>query len=220
MLQDIQHLPARTTARTGAAPAPDFPRLVGEPGWRRLHADVRRRFGPGHGGTEIRYRGHMDVHRSTIGLVFAALAMLIGGPLPLRRGDCVPTDVGVWDDRAGGIVWERNLHLRPGAPPACIRSTKRHGPDGSLLECVDGGLGMVLTVFEDSGALVFESRRFFLRLSGLRIPLPSLFTPGRCRVTHAAITPNRFRFTMEMAHPVWGRTFHQSGIFHDPEVRT
>ena len=57
------------------------------------------------------------------------------------------------------------------------------GPDGSLLECVDGGLGMVLNVFEDGGALVFESRRFFLRLAGLRVPLPSLFTPGRCRVT-------------------------------------
>ncbi len=201
-----------------AVPPPDFPMLVGMPAWRRLHADVRRRFAPGHADVAIRYRGYMDVHRSTIGVAFAVLATLVGGPLPWRRGDCVPTDVGVWDDRRGGVVWERNLHLRPGVPPARIRSTKRLGPAGSLLECVDGGLGMMLAVFEQDGALVFESQSYFLAIAGLRIPIPSLFTPGTCRVTHAAVTPDRFRFTMEMAHPVWGRTFHQTGIFHDPEV--
>lgn len=158
----------------------------------------------------------MDVRRSTIGLIFAALAQLIGGPLPLRRAYCAPTVVGVWDDRKGGVVWERNLHLRPGEDPACIRSTKRCGPNGSLLECVEGGLGMVLTVFEEDGALVFESRGYFLDLLGFKVPIPSFLTPGRCQVTHAAVAPTRFRFTMAMDHPLWGRTFHQTGLFEDP----
>ncbi len=205
-------------ARTDTVPAPDFRALVGDAGWRRLHADVRRRFAAGHAASAIRYRGHMDVRRSLIGLAFAALAKLIGGPLPLQRADCVPTEVGVWDDGTGGVVWERNLHLRPGRPPACIRSAKRLDPAGSLLECVDGGLGMVLDVFEDDGALVFRSRSYFLCLADLRIPIPQVLTPGCCRVTHTAVTPARFRFTMEMAHPIWGRTFHQTGIFHDPEA--
>ncbi len=165
----------------------------------------------------ILYRGQMDLHRSAIGLVFAALAKLLGGPLPLAHADCVPTEVKVWDDHEGGVVWERNLHLRPDGQPSCIRSTKRLGPAGRLLECVDGGLGMVLAVFEDDGALVFESHNYFIDLAGLRLPVPFLLTPGRCRVIHAPVTPTRFRFTLEMVHPVWGRTFHQSGLFEDPD---
>ena len=215
MFQEAAHQALRT-AEAGYVPTPDFQALVGDAGWRRLHADVRRRFAPGHAATAIRYRGHLDVRHSTIGLIFAALAQLIGGPLPLRQAYCAPTDVRVWDDRRGGVVWERKLHLRPGEDPACIRSTKRCGPNGSLLECVEGGLGMVLTVFEDEGALVFESRGYFLALAGLRVPIPSFLTPGRCRVAHTAIAPTRFRFTMAMDHPVWGRTFHQTGLFEDP----
>ena len=215
MLEDTAHH-ALESAGAACVPMPDFRALVGASGWRRLHADVRRRFAPGHAATAVRYRGHLDVQRSALGLVFAALAKLIGGPLPLQRAHCVPTDVGVWDDRRGGVVWERNLYLRPGEPPACIRSTKRRGPDGGLLECVEGGLGMVLTVFEENGALVFQSRGYFLDLAGLRVPIPTFLTPGRCRVTHAAVAPTRFRFTMAMDHPLWGRTFHQTGLFEDP----
>jgi hypothetical protein len=207
-----------TAAGTGRAQEPDFRALVGPEGWNCLDADIRRRFAPGHAATAIRYRGHMDVERSKIGLVFATLALLIGAPLPVRRAEDAPTIVRVWDDHHGGVVWERRLHLRPHRAPACIRSTKRLGPTGALLECVDGGLGMVLAVFEEDRSLVFESRRYFFALGGVRIPIPAFLTPGRCRVTHAAVAPTRFRFTMEMVHPLWGRTFHQTGLFDDPEA--
>jgi len=205
------------------ATEPDFRTLVGREGWRRLDADIRRRFAPGHARTAIHYRGRMDVERSAVGLVFATLALLIGAPLPLGRAGNVPTIVRVSEDRDGGVVWERRLFLNPDRPPACIRSTKRLGPSdsilaGTLLECVDGGLGMVLAVFEEGRSLVFESRSYFLDLAGIRIPIAALLTPGRCRVTHAAVAPTRFRFTMEMVHPFWGRTFHQTGLFNDPEA--
>ena len=213
--------------RTGASetgraetPEPDFRALVGADGWRRLDADIRRRFAPGHAATAIRYRGAMDVERSAIGMVFAILAQLVGAPLPVRRADAAPTVVRVWDDRRGGVVWERRLYLRPDRPPARIRSTKRLDPRGALLECVDGGLGMVLAVFEEDRCLVFESRCYFFALGAMRIPIPAFLTPGRCRVTHAAVAPTRFRFTLEMVHPVWGRTFHQTGLFDDPEAVT
>lgn len=205
-------------ADTGRVREPDFKALVGDEGWSRLHADVRRRFVPGHAATAILYRGHMDVYRSAIGVVFAALAILIGAPLPLRRAAAVPTRVRVSDDRRGGVVWERDLHFKPDAPPARIRSTKRLGATGGLLECVDGGLGMALAVFEEDGALVFESRRYFFDLAGFHIPIPAFLTPGRCRVTHTPVTPTRFRFTMDMTHPLWGGTFHQTGVFDDPEA--
>ncbi len=209
-----------TDTGTGRVAEPDFRDLVGPAGWDRLDADIQRRFSPGHAATAILYRGRMDVERSMIGAVFAALALLIGAPLPVRRAMDAPTIVRVWDDRHGGVVWERRLHLRPNRPPACIRSTKRLGPTGALLECVDGGLGMVLAVFEQDRSLVFESRRYFFALGGMRIPIPAFLTPGRCRVTHAAVAPTRFRFTLEMDHPAWGRTFHQTGLFDDPEAVT
>jgi hypothetical protein len=196
--------------------APDFAALVGRVGWFRLHRDIRRRFEMGHAAKPVVYRGVMRLDRSVIGLVFAAAARLVGGPLPMRAASKVPTEVGVYGDGRGGIVWERWLRFARGRA-ACVRSTKRSGLGDTLLECVDGGLGMVLSVFEEGGALVFESRSYFLHFAGLRLPIPAFATPGRCRVTHSAEGPDTFRFTMEMVHPLWGRTFRQTGVFKDPE---
>lgn len=198
------------------AAAPDFPRLVGPAGWLRLHRDIRRRFEAGHAHRPVIYRGSMRLERSTVGIVLAAVARLVGGPLPVRAAEDVPTEVRVYSDGEGGVIWERWLRFARGRA-SCVRSTKRSGPGETLLECVDGGLGMVLTVFEEQGALVFESRSYFLHVAGLRLPIPTFVTPGRCRVTHSAAGRDMFRFTMEMVHPLWGCTFHQTGLFKDPE---
>ena len=40
-------------------------------------------------------------------------------------------------------------------------------------------------------------------------------TPGTCRVSHRDLGDGRFRFTLSMVHPLWGRTFHQTGVFAD-----
>ena len=214
-------------------PPPDFAHLVGRRGWARLHPDIRRRFAPGHARTPVTYAGQMLIDRSGAGFVFAALAGLLGGPLPIRTGRDVPAAVTVRADGQGGVVWERTLRLRPNGSVTCVRSTKRTDGDGALIECVDGGLGMVLAVFEAAGALVFESRSYFLRLPFLgllslglpvrgprhgRLPIPAFLTPGRCRVAHSAVSPSLFRFTLEMTHPVFGRTFFQIGLFNDPEA--
>jgi hypothetical protein len=161
----------------------------------------------------------MALDRSAAGLAFALLALPFRAPLPWRRSGAAPAEVRVRDDGAGGVVWERWLDLGAAGGPVLIRSTKRLGPDGALLECVEGGLGMVLALREEDGALVFESRRYFLALGGAwRVPLPAALTPGRCRVTHAEENgdPRRFRFTLEIRHPLWGRCFHQTGVFEDP----
>ena len=161
----------------------------------------------------------MALDRSAMGLAFAVLAVPFRAPLPWRRAEAAPAEVRVRDDDAGGVVWERWLDLGQGRPPMLIRSTKRLGADGALLECVEGGLGMVLALREEDGALVFESRRYFVALGeAWRVPLPEALTPGRCRVTHAEEggDPRRFRFTLEMRHPLWGRCFRQTGVFEDP----
>jgi hypothetical protein len=209
-----------TTSPTVSIPRPaaparlDLPALVGAAAWARLPAAVRRRFRLGHHAAT--YVGRMDLHCSPTGRVFALLSRLFGGPLSGVTAAAVPTAVRVFDDGRGGMVWERRFHAAGDGPPHVVRSTKRPDRNGGLVERTDGGLGMALEVFEERGALVFESRRFTLRLGRLRVPVPALLTPGTCRVTHTDLGDGLFRFDLDMVHPLWGRTFHQSGVFADP----
>jgi hypothetical protein len=99
-----------------------------------------------------------------------------------------------------------------------VRSTKQLDTDGRLFERTDGGLSMALDVFEERGSLVFQSRGFSLVWGRLRLPVPALLTPGTCRVMHTDLGGGFFRFTLSMVHPLWGRTFHQSGVFADPHT--
>ncbi|NUT15117.1 MAG: DUF4166 domain-containing protein, partial [Cupriavidus sp.] len=42
-------------------------------------------------------------------------------------------------------------------------------------------------------------------------------SPGQCRVEHRDLGGGHFRFSLCMVHPLWGETFHQSGVFTDPD---
>ena len=207
-------LPLRSQA-DARAPL-DLAALVGASGWARLPAAVRRRFGVDHGAAT--YVGRMALHCSPAGRVFALLSRLFGSPLSGVTSNAVPTSVRVFDDGRGGMVWERRFHAADARAPHVVRSTRQVGADGGLLERTDGGLSMALHVFEERGALVFESRRFTLVLGRLRLPVPALLTPGTCRVTHTDLGDGLFRFDLDMIHPLWGHTFHQSGVFADPVV--
>ena len=219
---------------SGLAPSPpgpvlDLPRLTGAAAWSRLPPAVQRRFAPGH--AAVVYAGCMDLRCSAIGRVYAALARLLGGPLTGLQALGVPSLVRVGSNAQGGVVWERCLQLGPtsagggrGGRVCRVRSTKEIGPDGRLMERTDGGLSMSLEVFEDRGRLVFTSRRYWLVLARgqgrcWRIPVPALLSPGRCRVEHADLGDGQFRYSLSMVHPIWGETFHQTGVFSDPYDR-
>ncbi|NKI93701.1 DUF4166 domain-containing protein [Rhizobacter sp. SG703] len=201
-----------------SAPAPlDLAALVGADGWSRLPAAVQRRFGRAHADTT--YIGHMELGCSRIGGLYARLARLFGGPLTRIRASGVTTTVRVGADGRGGVVWERGFHrsaMLGARHVRTVRSTKELGPDGRLIERTDGGLSMALDVFEERGSLVFRSRAFSLVWGRLRVPVPALLTPGTCRVVHTDLGHGFFRFTLSMVHPLWGETFHQSGVFADP----
>lgn len=212
---------ARPAFDADPAVAVDIAALLGPDAWSRLAPAVRRRFAAGHMAAPITYAGRMQLRRSRAGWLIALLAGALGSPLPVAQADDCPTDVAVSSDGRGGIVWARSIHL-PGGAVQRVVSTKRIGSGqaaGRLLECVRGGLGMVLDVSERDGALVFESRRYFLAVGPLTLPLPHVLTPGRCIVTHADAGPSRFRFTLSMHHPLFGETFRQDGLFRDPEER-
>lgn len=201
----------------------DLPALAGAEAWARLPAAVQRRFGTAH--ADVSYEGHMDLRCSLIGHIYAALTRAWGGPLTHINTTALPATVNVSHNGRGGVVWERRFHTgtdasngTDNAADRTVRSTKELGADGRLLERTDGGLAMSLDVLEEDGALVFKSRRFWWVLAGLRIPVPTLLTPGTCRVAHTDLGAGQFRFTLSMVHPLWGETFHQSGVFIDPVV--
>ncbi len=206
-------IPTPAPAVALAPDALDLAALVGAAGWSRLPAAVRRRFGRGHGAAT--YVGRMALRCSPAGRVFAALAWAFGGPLSGATNDAVPASVRVSDDGRGGMVWERSFHTFGSGRPHVVRSIKQMGASG-LEERTDGGLGMGLRAFEEGGALVFESHAFFLALGRLRLRVPALLTPGTCRVVHTDLGGGLFRFDLDLVHPLWGRTFHQSGVFADP----
>ena len=193
----------------------DLRALVGAAAWARLPAAVQRRFGLAH--ADVSYHGQMELRCSRIGHVYAALTRPWGGPLTHLHTTALPATVHVSHNGRGGVVWERCFHTGTDSGAGrTVRSTKELGPDGRLLERTDGGLAMSLEVLEEDGALVFRSRRFWWVLGRLRIPVPTLLTPGTCRVAHTDLGAGQFRFTLSMVHPWWGETFHQSGVFTDP----
>jgi hypothetical protein len=207
-----------TACSPDAAPSPalDLPALVGADGWQRLPMAVQNRFN--HANGERMYDGALALYCSPIGRLFAWAGAALGGPLTSACCDA-PAKVRVHGDGRGGVVWER--HLKLDGRDKVVRSTKRVDGHGRLVEQTDGGLSMALEVFEQDGVLVFQSRRYFLAVAGLQVPIPALLTPGTCRVEHHAVGAGRFRFVLSMVHPWWGVTFRQSGEFHDPEeVRT
>jgi len=206
-------IPSLAAAGPVVPDALDLAALVGAAGWSRLPAAVRRRFGREHGAAT--YVGRMALRCSPAGRLFAALARAFSSPLSGATNDAVPASVRVFDDGRGGMVWERSFHTPGSAQPHVVRSIKRQGA-GGLQERTDGGLGMHLRAFEEDGALVFESRAFFLALGRLRLRVPALLSPGTCRVVHTDLGAGLFRFDLDMVHPLWGHTFHQSGVFADP----
>ena len=194
-------------ARTDMPPARtvDLRRMVGAAAWLRLPSALRRRF---EGHEPAHYAGTMSFSRSTSGAAFAWLAKPFGAPLPTGRIAAAPVSVDV-STEARGVVWDRLFGAQR------VRSLKIAAPRNRLIEQTDGGLGMVLDVSVQDGALVFTSRAFFISLGRWRVPIPNLFTPGKCRVEHRDLGDGCFRFFLTMTHPLFGTTFVQDGLFSD-----
>lgn len=208
--------PLRTALRPTSRDAPQLlhlDTLLGADAWGRLPAAVRRRFGAH--AAPARYAGRIDLRCSPPGRVLAWLAWPLRGPLVPHDATGVPADVTVWSDGHGGVVWSRRMGGRT------VQSVKRAHPDGDgVLERTRGGLAMALDVFEDHGALVFQSRHYLWCCGPLRLRLPDLLSPGCCRVEHRDLGAGRFRFTLTMTHARWGVTFQQTGEFIDPVLES
>jgi Domain of unknown function (DUF4166) len=74
---------------------------------------------------------------------------------------------------------------------------------------------MALTARTTDKAIIFESAGYCLRLGTWRLAIPNFMTPGQVTVTHEEVTRDSFRFTLQLAHRVFGILLSQSGVFHE-----
>ncbi len=163
----------------------------------------------------IIYQGVMQtVWRSKAGWLFALLTSLIGNPLTSHQGENIPMTVKLTSQKNNaGIKWQRTYGFKK--IKQCIVSSVKKEYHGKMVECVGAGFGMFLNVTAENGALHFRSSRYFCKIFGYCLPIPHLLSPGTTHVIHEDLGNSQFRFSITMKHSLLGKTFYQSGIFHD-----
>ncbi len=204
--------------RPDAAPRElDYPTLLGAAWW-RLPAATRDRFEC----HDALYTGTMALHATRAGRWVERLCRLVGSPLPPPHSTPLAATVYVEPDRAtGGSRWTRRYAFP--TRTVAISSVKALDADGMLVERLDYGLRMRLTIGVRDGALTFDSAGYYVELPGLRwrgrrcgawrLSLPSWFLPGRTCVAHHDLGCGRFRFTMTIHHALLGELFNHDGVF-------
>ena len=194
-----------------------FRALLSASDWAALPVPIRRRFSKRVAGGETAVYSGLVEHTclSRLGWLFAQLARLCGGPLPLAELSGVPAVVSVTEDMVtGGQIWTR-LYARRDGFPQIIHSSKRFAGPTGLEEYVGRGVGMELTVHVEKDALLFRSARYFFRIGRLGFSLPSWLTPGALTVTHAELGEGCFTFTLDVVHPFFGPVVHQHAVFRE-----
>ncbi len=184
--------------------------------WHQLNPNVQRRFNRLPSTKKpIIYQGNMEVvARSKAGWLFAFLTKIIGNPLSPHQGKNIPMVVELTTKKnQPGVYWKRTYQF-PNKPPFSVTSIKKDDR-GKMMEMVGGGFGMFLHVYAERGELHFKSTRYFWKFLNSYLPLPHWLSPGETHVIHQDLGDGTFRFTITMDHFLLGRTFYQTGVFHE-----
>jgi hypothetical protein len=194
-----------------------FRALLSADEWAALSPAVRARFSKRlTGGATAVFTGKiLETRMSRFGWLFAQMARLVGGPLPVSRDVHVPSVVSVTEDMAtGGQHWTR-LYARRTTFPQIVHSSKRFAGPTGLEEYVGRGVGMTLDVNVRDGVLLFHSNAYFFEVGRLRVTLPHWLTPGAITVAHTECGDGCFTFTLDVVHPRLGELIHQVGLFRE-----
>lgn len=223
----VAKAPAITPADNPAIPSIDktaiaktlrYPALLGRH-WRILPPAIQRRFMKyTHPRAAIIYQGRVHKTRlSRLGRVLARVTLVIGSPLPLEHGARGPATVIVREATDfNGQYWTR-VYPTSRAMPQVIQSAKKFAGPTGLEEMISPRIGVALTLRARRDSLSFTSSGYFLLLAGRRIPIPRILSPGQMTVTHRQTGRRRFRFTLQLTHPVVGELVYQTGIFEELE---
>ena len=216
-LKQFKHKPEPIKAEIGDL---RFRALLGAQAWKLLPAAIQKRFSKRvRAGDTTIYAGTIDqVKISRTGRILAGLLRIIGAPLPLRSEIGIAAIVSVTEDaKTGGQIWSR-LYASRTHFPQIIQSSKRFSGPTGLEEYIGFGITMALKARATQTALIFESAGYSLQFGTSRLALPNVLSPGQVTVTHEEMTPDVFRFTLELAHPIFGQLITQSGLFSEKQV--
>ncbi len=197
-----------------------FRALLSDAAWQTLSPAIRQRFSKRLAdGKTATYVGEIaEAHFSRLGWWLAQASRLIGGPLPTGTDAGVPGIVTVTEDMAtGGQIWSR-IYTRRHDFPQVIHSSKRFAGPTGLEEYIGRGIAIALHVSAENGALVFTSATYLLQIGPFRVRLPDWLTPGRLTVTHEDVGTDRFRFGLQLLHPLFGVLIRQSAVFREASL--
>lgn len=213
--------PDQPISDAAAGPDDRFRNLLGAKAWARLPREIQRRFSKRlMGDASLAYQGHVTRMRmNPIGRALAFALRVIGAPLPFDRSSVGRSAVvTVTEDAAtGGQFWIRQYGRASGFPQMVGSSKRFAGPTG-LEEYIGYGIGISLRLESTKNGLYFVSDRYFLKLGNRRLPLPRWACPGALVVGHEELGGGQFRFTLELAHPLFGELIWQDATFHDAEI--
>jgi hypothetical protein len=194
-----------------------FKKILG-PEWSRLHPDIQARFDKNPlPGKPLYYRGELtELTCSRLGMVLGYLTrpMIKGALMPYNDAH-FPVDIQVYSKENCASIFKQRIYRLNGRKPVRFTSFMSESSKGEVLEYVGMGLGMKLVLNVREGNLHFESDGYFWQVFGVRIPLPSLLTPGKTFLCHRNNASNQFDIRIEIRHPLFGTTFTQAGVFRE-----
>lgn len=193
-----------------------YPSLVGK-NWKILPKTIQQRFIRWTPPRELHiYHGRtLETRLNFYGHIFANFSRLIGAPLPLSSKVQGPVIVIVREaNKFNGQFWTR-IYCRNNKTPQIIHSIKKFAGPTGLEEMLNMCIGISLKLTAQNDSLIFTSENYFIKIFNYRINIPNVITPGILRVTHRENGNKRFRFTLELNHPVLGELIYQTALFRD-----
>ncbi len=190
--------------------------LFSQKDWAKLHPSIQQGFPPDLHKT-VTYQGEMEeVYLSFAGKLLAQCCRLIGTPLALYSEKNISMEVKVYpNNKLSGMNWDRFYHYK-NSPVNQVTSTKcliENAGNAYLTEMFKCGFGMRLEVYEKNGAIHFESKNFFWEFKNITINIPQWLSPGKTIISQKALDDNRFEFRLDTTHALFGKVFHQVGVF-------
>lgn len=194
-----------------------YPYLIGED-WKRLPQSIQTRFIKWRPNRSVTlYQGRILETRFSIGgRLLSNLSGLFGQPLPKKDVSRGPATVIVRETTGyEGQIWTR-IYPRENNPPQVIQTIKRFSGKTGLEEMITASIGITLRVQVSDGQMLFQSDNYFFHILGKKIFMPKQLTPAMT-ITHKEAGPKRFRFTLQLSHPLFGELIYQTALFEEIE---
>jgi hypothetical protein len=83
-----------------------------------------------------------------------------------------------------------------------------------LIEYVQFGFGLRLKVSVENGNLVYRSNGHIWQCGSLRLTFPDWLVLGVATIIETPISDQQFELDFSIKHPIWGKSYWYSGVFH------